>query len=516
MIDANRLGLGIGSRGNPGKTVLVKNTSAADFSTLRDTYGFFQDDVNGDTLIFSSITSAVTACRNTLNDEIVIAEGYAETISAAAGVAIDKAGITIRGLGVGNARPRISFGSNTGASMDVTADNVAIKNVIGVAAIDGLTKPFNITGDGFDGDIEWQDASTTVEAATAVRLDTANNSRLRLKYNGYTGGNALVSAIRVDDCDNVEIYIDGYGVLTTAWVEFVDSASTNVSVRGRMYTSGITNFTRDVVDTIGGSTWDAQIYDASAGVSVEGGSGGALAASDSASLAASLATLQAEVSGAAGLASFPAGTAAANAVSLAEVLRYAQENIILGAGTALPSGTSLYGVLAGATGIPTFPAAAAPANDVSIAEVLREIYDQADKSITNTAATLVNGTTIFTIAGGSIEILALEAVCVTGNDATASTLQWSCDGTDGAATTFSAASASLANAAAGASVVLQGTSLATAPVVNASGAGIGQQVTNGIRIPAGIITTTIGVGSTTGTWQHRMRYRPLGRGVTVT
>jgi hypothetical protein len=36
-----------------------------------------------------------------------------------------------------------------------------------------------------------------------------------------------------------------------------------------------------------------------------------------------------------------------------------------------------------------------------------------------------------------------------------------------------------------------------------------------VHVPAGIITTTIAIGSTTGTWTHNLRYKPLARGVTV-
>jgi hypothetical protein len=79
--------------------------------------------------------------------------------------------------------------------------------------------------------------------------------------------------------------------------------------------------------------------------------------------------------GATGIAAFPAGAAAANDVSMAEVLRYAQENIINGTGTALPANQSLYDLLSGTNGIATFPASAAPANNVSLAEVLRDIWD---------------------------------------------------------------------------------------------------------------------------------------------
>jgi hypothetical protein len=173
--------------------------------------------------------------------------------------------------------------------------------------------------------------------------------------------------------------------------------------------------------------------------------------------------------------------------------------------------------IAGVHGIRTFPSAALPADGISLAALLREAYDQGGKAVTSATAVMVNGTTIFTVAGGPIKIEELVSYCVTANDTTASTLQWSADPTGGAAaTTFSAASASLASAAAGTTVVLNMTALNTAPDIVVTGVSLGGVVTRGIIIPAGIITTVIGVGSTTGTWRHHLRYRPLARGVTVT
>lgn len=207
-----------------------------------------------------------------------------------------------------------------------------------------------------------------------------------------------------------------------------------------------------------------------------------------------------KLSGTAGISSFPAAADPANGVSIAEVLR------------------SLWDAQQGSNGIATFPSAAAPGNAVSIAEVLREIYDQGEKVVKSAAAVMVNGTTIFTVAGGPIVILDLVSVCVTANDATASTLQWSADGTDGAATTFTGASASLANAAAGTMAVCLFTATTTAPSLYTNGVGITRPTSGqygGMIVPAGIITTTIGTGSTTGTWSHHLRYRPMARGVTV-
>lgn len=139
--------------------------------------------------------------------------------------------------------------------------------------------------------------------------------------------------------------------------------------------------------------------------------------------------------------------------------------------------------------------------------MLTAVYANEDKTIVKPAATLVNGTTVWTVSGGPIQIISIGCICVTANGATASTLQYSADGTDGAAATITGASASLANVTAGTIVVSVPGTLATAPAVYANGVGIAGTV--GIIVPAGIITTTVGVGSTTGTWKQFIRYRPL-------
>lgn len=136
-----------------------------------------------------------------------------------------------------------------------------------------------------------------------------------------------------------------------------------------------------------------------------------------------------------------------------------------------------------------------------------------EMSCNTNPAVMVNGTTIFTISGGPIQIIEIGAVCVTANDGTASTLQYSADGTDGTATTITGASASLASAAAGTIVTAVPGTLATAQAVYANGVGIAGTVN--IAVPTGIITSVVGVGSTTGTWKHFIRYIPLVQGASV-
>lgn len=245
-------------------------------------------DEDGVTRVYSTLDAAIGSCVADRGDKIYVLPTYTETLESAGAITVDVAGVEIVGLGHGNSRPQLTFSTNTAASVLVSANNVKISGIIGVAGVDGLLNPFNVTGNNVVLDLEWQDASAAVEAACAVRLDTADGADLKLVYKGFTAGNALVRAVAVDDCDNVRINIDGYGVCSTAWVNMVDAASTNVAVTGKTYTQGITNGSRDVVDTITGSTWFGRIDDMSAGAPYSGGSAAAWATDDITALSAKL------------------------------------------------------------------------------------------------------------------------------------------------------------------------------------------------------------------------------------
>lgn len=380
-------------------------------------------------LPFATLMNAVNAAAS--GDIIVLLPNHAETIVAAAGVLIATAGLTVIGMGEGASRPTFTFTTSTAATFRVTGASFQISNIVGVCGIDQIVSPFVIAAAdctlGLPGaPVEWQDGSAIIEALRAV-LTTAAASRLTINmvYRGFTAGSHGVNAIRLVGVATANININYYGVLTTAVVEFLTTACTNVQVSGYMYVSGITNFSRDVVDTVTGSTWFAAFFDGAYGGSVSGGSGAALASDDVSAIVAS-----------------------------AEAVAF------------------------------------------------------------KAAATLTNGQTLFTVAGGPIQVVGLVSICVTANDGTASTLQYSATPTAGSAQTISGASASLASAAIGASVALAGTALATAALLNANGPNL---IANPgtIMVPAGIITAVVGVGSTTGTWKHYLRYRPLAAGVTV-
>jgi hypothetical protein len=131
---------------------------------------------------------------------------------------------------------------------------------------------------------------------------------------------------------------------------------------------------------------------------------------------------------------------------------------------------------------------------------------------------IVNGDVLFTVYGGPVLIDEILSVCISANDATASTLQYSSTPTIGSATAISGATASLASATAGTTIRLAPTALSTAPVISAASAGgvqLGTNVSNRIVVNDGTIKAVVGVGSTTGQWRHYIRYYPLTVGATV-
>lgn len=129
--------------------------------------------------------------------------------------------------------------------------------------------------------------------------------------------------------------------------------------------------------------------------------------------------------------------------------------------------------------------------------------------------TMVNGDVIFNVVG-DVQILTLISECQTVNNATASTLQYSVtNNTSATSQTLSAASPSLASAPAGSSVLIQPASLTNAPVLTTA-SGVGVIPWGAIRIAGNSqIKLVIGVGSTTGTWQHYVLYQPLENGAYI-
>jgi len=431
MHDQNGLGLGTAQRGTPGRKVLVKNTSAGDMATLRDTFGYKTDPIDGKTLLFASVDSAINAVSNgsrtNLGDTIYISEGYAETISAASGVDQDAEGISIIGLGEGADRPVFTF-SDVAATWTMAAANSVLKNVIFTPSVDSVVSPLVISAADCTVDVEMRDASSTVEFVRGVLTTAdADGLDLKLRYVGFTAGNACVNAVRLVGGSNARVDVDFYGKASTAVVEFHTTAVENCNVEGYMYNSGTTDLSKSVVDTATGSTWWAEFRDGAAGYKASGGSAAALAGDDVGAVSAAVAVIDgyhdvpatdsvnnAQMRDVVGSKADAASTGAPTGTK--SLMAYAKQNvgngqkIDSGALAASPNASSLAAYVAsGGTALGT----ALPAS-TSLYDVVSGASDLSNpilgKKVTRAAADIFDGTTtsLFTVSGGRVLITHVE------------------------------------------------------------------------------------------------------------
>ena len=263
---------GVTIRGVP-----VLNTYAGKIFYVSSVVG--SDGNNGTYLSpYATLDYAIGQCTPKNGDIIFLMPSHNEVVGSAGAITVDVSGVSIIGLGNGAQAATFVFENSVSASIVVSASSVTIENVIGLSGINALTNPFNITGDDFYFDGVWRDTGTTVEALRAMLLTGVNRGTINLQYIGQTGGSSCVNAIRLVSSTDIQINSNFYGLVSTAWVQFLTTACKNINVYGYMYTQGVTNFTRDVVDTVTGSTWWARFDDGSAAKLLFGGSGGALAA----------------------------------------------------------------------------------------------------------------------------------------------------------------------------------------------------------------------------------------------
>jgi len=225
------------------------------------------------------------------NDIIMVKPGHAETLSTASAITADVDGVAILGFGQGAEKPTLTF-SNTAATVVVSGASVTMDGFVITPSVDSVVSPIVVSGANCWLRLEHRDASATVECVRSILTTAgADNLTVKLQYKGFTGGNAVVNAIRLVGVDNADIDVSFYGVASTSVVEFHTTACTNIKVNGQTYNSGTTNGSKNVVDTVTGSTWYAVIEDQSAGATYTGGSASALASDDVSSVSTAVTTI---------------------------------------------------------------------------------------------------------------------------------------------------------------------------------------------------------------------------------
>lgn len=202
----------------------------------------------------STIDLAVGKCTASKGDRIIVMAGHVETITAAAGLDLDVAGITLIGLGSGPSRPQINFTTATTADMDVDAAGITMVNFLFTGGVDALAAPIDVNASDFNLlNCEWRDVTGQ---ATDVILADANADRLLVDGHFHNGAAAAggASAIALIGCDNP--VIRNFRIIGNFSVGAIDCRTTAVVdlevYNGYIWTKNAADIC--VKDTVTGST----------------------------------------------------------------------------------------------------------------------------------------------------------------------------------------------------------------------------------------------------------------------
>jgi hypothetical protein len=97
---------------------------------------------------YSTIDAAINACVANNGDVVVVLPGHAETVAAAAGFALDIAGVRVIGQGVGENRPVVTFATSTAATCTISGADCVVENIVFKCDIDSQVVAVPITGAG--------------------------------------------------------------------------------------------------------------------------------------------------------------------------------------------------------------------------------------------------------------------------------------------------------------------------------------------------------------------------------
>jgi hypothetical protein len=161
---------------------------------------------------FATLTYAVTRCAANRGDIIMVKPNHAETITGVAGIALDKAGVSVIGMGIGNQRPRFLMDGATTVTAAITADDVYLENMVFASGHSQVVACFTTTkkGSWFNA-IEFENNTTNEDFLTCIKAtSTTDNDSDHLRVT-----NCRWLTIDADDLEFIEINANLRGLVVT-------------------------------------------------------------------------------------------------------------------------------------------------------------------------------------------------------------------------------------------------------------------------------------------------------------
>lgn len=238
-----------------GKIFMVADSSAEGYNAILERFASID-------AYYAAIDTAINACIADRGDIIYVAPNYTQTISAAAGIALDVAGVSVIGLGTGRNRPTLTFdGTDATPSVTFGAANCAWKNIVHVINEASLTHALDV---GLADDLTIEDCEFVEGSATPLTFITADGAdascdRLHIKNCTFycpTAGNGDAAITIGTDLTNVVIEgceIDGDWDLGGIYVPAGGNAQVNMRILNCNVKNRLTNVAAISINGTGSS-----------------------------------------------------------------------------------------------------------------------------------------------------------------------------------------------------------------------------------------------------------------------
>jgi hypothetical protein len=224
---------------------------------------------------FSTIAYALSRCTANRGDIIMVMPGHAETISSAAILVLNVAGVAIVGLGTGSKRPTLTFTTATTANIPITAQNMSIKNFLFAANFADVASVFTATSTNTPKnfaieDCEFKDTSSILNFLTIVTGNATANSMdgLYMARNTVSslGTTAATTAIKLLEATYGVRFIDNDGVWavlndTAAWLDGSTFNHLNFKMTGNIFNRPNTSSTGGSFVAGSGTAWTGTASD---------------------------------------------------------------------------------------------------------------------------------------------------------------------------------------------------------------------------------------------------------------
>ena len=226
---------------------------------------------------FGTLGYAITQAAS--GDIIYIKPGHAETISAAQTTYFSQAGVAIIGLGSGSLRPTFTLDTGTGTTLNVTASNVTISNLLFLGNFAAIVACITVANAQVAKDLridgcEFRDVASNKGFLSAVSIGTTANIADGFQFTNNRVFNLATTGVVVvlkfaSIIDRMVIannYVVGTGIAAQpAFIQLGTSINhTNVQISGNVVANPSTDSTNGLAvggsGTMTGMAWDNYVY----------------------------------------------------------------------------------------------------------------------------------------------------------------------------------------------------------------------------------------------------------------